>query len=115
MFLFSPVLAGGDFRALYGGLFAPRYLGSLLPLLVIGVVPSFCRLCIFDFFIVFVVIGVDDIDEANEAIAVVDTNEAIDVVTVVLMVFCGQDLEKWPICLQCQHCSFWPSTTTIMA
>ena len=58
-------------------------------------VPSFCRLCIFDFFIAFVVIGVDDIDEAYKAI---DTNEAIDVVTVVLMVFCGQDLEKWPIC-----------------
>ena len=70
----------------------------------------------------FVVIDVDDIDEADEAVAVADTNEAVaivgavDVVTIVLVFFCGQDLEKWPIiCLQCQHCGFRLSTTTITA
>ena len=31
-----------------------------------------------------------------------------------LVVFWGQDLEKWPSCLQFQHCGLLPSTTTIM-
>ena len=35
-------------------------------------------------------------------------------VTVVLVVFWGQDLEKCPSCLQNQHWGFLPSTTTII-
>ena len=103
VFLFLLVLAGDDFRALDGD-FLPQ---------VTWVHSSFSLLLGWSpVSVVFVLIGVDDIDEA---VAVVDTNEAVDVVTVVLMVFCGQDLEKWPICLQCLHCGFRPSTTTIMA
>ena len=51
-------------------------------------------------------------------VVVIDIDEAVAVVgavAVVLVVFCGQDLEKWPICLQCQHCGFRPSTTITMA
>ena len=91
MFLFLLVLAEGDFRALDGD-FLPRVTwvhSSSSSLLGWSTVSVGCVSLIF--FIVFVVIGVDDIDEA---VAVVDTNEAIDVVTVVLMYFCGQDLEK---------------------
>ena len=53
------------------------------------------------FCVLFVVIVVDG---TGEVVAVADTNEiividsAVDVVTVVLVVFCGHDLEKWPIC-----------------
>ena len=61
------------------------------------------------FGVVFVVvIDVDDTDDALTVVGAVD-------ISVVLVVFCGQDQEKWPICLQCQHCGFWPSTTTIIA
>ena len=93
VFLFSPVLAGGDFGALDG---------DFLPC-VTWVHPSFSLLlgwspvsvgCVSGmliFGIVFVVV-----DDTDEAVAVVG-------VTVVLLVFCGQDLEKWPICLQCWH------------
>ena len=90
------------------GTFCPVLPGSTPPCYWSGL--QFSVGCVsLIFFIVFVVIGVD------EAVAVVDTNEAVDVVTIVLIVFCGQDLDKWPICLQCKHCSFRPSTTTIMA
>ena len=89
MFLFSPVLAGGDFGALDGG-FLPRVTwvhpsSSLL----LGWFPVSvgCVSRILIFFIVFVVIDVDDIDEVDEAIAVADTNEAVAVVTAVLGFF----------------------------
>ena len=83
MFLFSPVLARGDFRALDGD-FLPHitWVHSFSSLLL-GWSPVSVGCVSLIFFIVFVV-------------AVVDTNEVVDVVTVVLMVFCGQDLEKWP-------------------
>ena len=31
-----------------------------------------------------------------------------------LLVFCGQDREKCPSCLQNQHCGFLPSTITVI-
>ena len=81
----------------------------------------------FIFSVLFAVVDVDGtgevvVDGTGEVVAVAEANEvvavawAVDVVvTVVLVVFCGHDLEKWPICLQCQHCGFRPSTTIIMA
>ena len=97
VFLILPVLAGGDFGAL-GGDFLPRVTWGPPLLLVIGVVPSFCRWNVTFFFFFFFFFPV-----------------SFAVVTVVLVVFCWHDLEKWPICLQCQHCGFQPSTTAIMA
>ena len=60
------------------------------------------------FVVVFVV--VIDVDETDEAVAVV----AVLLLLRWRVFFCGQDLEKWPSCLQCQHCSFRPSTATII-
>ena len=120
VFLFSPVLAGGDFGALDGD-FLPNVTWvhpSSSLLLGWSPVSVGCASGMLIFGILFVVI---DVDVTDEVVAVADTNEAVavggavDVVTVVLVVFCGQDVEKWPICLQCQYCGFRPSTTTIMA
>ena len=133
-FLFSPsvsvVLAGGDFRAL-GVDFLPRVTwfhpsSSLL----LGSFPASAGVFIF----LSGLFAVADVDGAGELFVDADINGVLDtivafaivgaidvvvvvvfVVTVVLVVFCGHDLSKWPICLQCQHCGFRPSTTTNMA
>ena len=130
-FLFSPfvsvVLAGGDFGAL-GGDFLPRVTwvhpsSSLL----LGSFPASAGVFIFLSSLFDVdgagVLFVDaDINGVLDAIVAFTVVGAVDVVvvvvvvvTVVLVVFCGHDLAKWPICLQCQHCGFRPSTTTNMA
>ena len=121
VFLFSLVLAAGDYGALDGD-FLPRVtwvLSSSSLLLGLSPVSFGCASGMLVFCVLFVVIVVDG---TGEVVAVADTNEvvaivsAVDVVvTVVLVVFCGHDLEKWPICLQCQHCGLRPSATTIMA
>ena len=86
-----------------------------------------CVSAMLVFCVLFVVIVVDGtgevvVDGTGEVVAVADTNGVVTVVsavyvivTVVLVVFCGYDLEKRPIYLQCQHCGLEPSTTTIMA
>ena len=51
------------------------------------------------FFIVVVVV-----------VSIVDAEDAITVVFLLLVVFWRQDLEKWPSCLQCQHCGLLPSS-----
>ena len=129
-FLFSPsvsvVLAGGDFGAL-GRDFLPRvtwvYLSSSLLFLLLGSFPISVGVFIFSSGLFA------DVDGTDVLFVVLDTNGVFDtivafavfgavdvvVVTVVLVVFCGHDLAKWPICLQCQHCGFRPSTTTNMA
>ena len=118
----SVVLAGGDFGAL-GGDFLPRVTWvHRSSFLLLG---SF-SVSVGGIFI-FVVADVDGtgalfvVADTSGVFVVVDTIVAfavvgaVDVVTVVLVVFCGHDLTKWPICLQCQHCGFRPSTTTNMA
>ena len=130
-FLFSPfvsvVLSGGDFGAL-GGDFLPRVTwvhpsSSLL----LGAFPASAGVFIF----LSGLFAVADVDGAGVLFVDADINRVLDaivafavvgavdvvvvVVTVVLVVFCGHDLAKWPICLQCQHCGFRPSTTTNMA
>ena len=123
------VLAGGDFGALSGD-FLPRVTwvhpsSSLL----LGSFPV--SVGVFIFSGLFDVADVDGtgvlfvVADTNGVFVVVDTIVAfavigavdvvVVVVTVVLVVFCGHDLAKWPICLQCQHCGFRPSTTTNMA
>ena len=103
-------MAGGDFGALDGD-FLPRvtWVHSSSSLLLGSSPVSVGGMLIFC--ILFVVI---DVDGTGEVIAVADANEVVDVdvVTVVLVVFCGHDHEKWPICLQCEHCGLRPSTTT---
>ena len=103
-------MAGGDFGALDGD-FLPRvtWVHSSSSLLLGSSPVSVGGM--FIFCILFVVI---DVDGTGEVIAVADANEVVDVdvVTVVLVVFCGHDHEKWPICLQCEHCGLRPSTTT---
>ena len=57
-----------------------------------------------------------DINEVLDAIVAFTVVGAVDVVVVAVVVtaapvaFCGHDLAKWPICLQCQHCGFRPSS-----
>ena len=129
-FLCSPfvsvVLSGGDFGAL-GGDFLPRVTwvhpsSSLL----LGSFPAsagvfislsglFAVADVDGAGVLFVDADINGVLDAIVAFAVVGTVDVVVVVTVVLVVFCGHDLAKWPICLQCQHCGFRPSTTTNMA
>ena len=123
------VLAGGDFGAL-GGDFLPRVTwvhpsSSLL----LGSFPASAGVFIL-LSSLFAVADVDgagalfvdaDINGVLDAIVAFTVVGAVDVVVVAVVVtaapvaFCGHDLAKWPICLQCQHCGFRPSTTTIIA
>ena len=86
VFLFSPVLARNDFGAFEGDFFLPR-VTWVHPSLLLGWSPIFVEMTeMLVFGVVFVVV-IDD-DDIDESVAVVD------VITVALAVFCGQDLEK---------------------
>ena len=82
--------------------------GSQFPYIVFVVTGEVARIVAFEVSVVFVVVVTVD------AVTIVDADDAITVILLLLAVFCGQDLEKCPSCLQCQHCGFLPSTTTII-
>ena len=117
------VLAGGNFGAL-GGDFLPRitWVHPSSSLLLGSFSVSVGGIFIFAvadvdgtgaLFVVADTRGVFVVADTIVAFAVVGAADIV--VTVVLVVFCGHDLAKWPINLQCQHCGFRPSTTTNMA
>ena len=123
-FLFSPsgsvVLAGGDFGAL-GGDFLP-HVTCVHPSssLLLGSFPVSVGIFIFSGLFAVAGTGVLFTNRVFVEVAIIvafAVVNAVDVVvvTVVLVVFCGHDLAKWPTCLQCQHCGFRPSTTANMA
>ena len=120
-FLFSPsvsvVLAGGDFGAL-GGDFLPRVtwvhpsssllLGSFLASAGVFIFLSglFAVADVDGTGVLFVDADINGVLDTIVAFAVVGASDVVVVVvvTVVLVVFCGHDLAKWPIRTKWAYC-----------
>ena len=130
-FLFPPfvsvVLAGGDFGALGGDLLPRVTWVNPSSSLLLGSFPVSAGVFILlsslfpdvdgagALFVDADINGVLDAIVAFTVVGAVDVVVVAVVVTAATVAFCGHDLAKWPICLQCQHCGFRPSTTTNMA